>query len=93
MISISGLGFGLQLGLCKESFVLVLTDKSLIHSLEQGREYSFGKSVQVTVGPSKLDDTYQISERENLGGKTYVYAKKNGVYLAAALNATIIPTY
>jgi lipid-binding SYLF domain-containing protein len=90
MISISGIGFGLQFGLCKESFALVLTDKSVIHTLAQGRDFSFGKSVEITVGPTKLDDQYQISEREHLGGKTYVYAKKNGVYIAAALNATIL---
>lgn len=90
MISISGFGFGFQLGVCKDSFAIVLTDKSLIRTLEQGRNYSFAGNVEVTVGPTRPEDGYQISDRENLGGKTYVYAKRNGVYIAAALNATIL---
>lgn len=90
MISISGFGFGLQLGLCKDSFALVLTDKSLIRTLEQGRDYSLGGNVEITVGPTRLEDGYQISDREHLGGKTFVYAKRNGVYIAAALNATVL---
>lgn len=91
MLSITGFGLGFQLGIERDSFALVLNDKSLIHALKQGREYDFGGNVEVTVGPTKLEDEYQISEREHThSGQTFVYAKRNGMFLAAALNATVV---
>jgi lipid-binding SYLF domain-containing protein len=90
LISISGIGLGLLAGLQKDQFALVLTDKTLINGLKDGRDYAFGSNFEVTVGKSTSDDEYQRSSRENFGGRTYLYAKRNGAYIAAALEAAVI---
>jgi lipid-binding SYLF domain-containing protein len=90
LVSLSGLGIGLQAGLEKDLFALVMTNKNLINTLKSGRDFAFGGNIEVTVGKTLTDDEYQRSPRENLGGKTYLYAQRNGVYLAAALESSAI---